>query len=156
MRSACAPYTPSALATRCTCVVNWLASTKFGQKLDTQRRTGLIFHFLCADRASRMCDWTFNDGRNPTVYVLTTRAARADFAEISLVRSLIFLYDHRTISHFWLLQLPCISLYQRYVGGISSKQLIKLGRNHNKIQRVIYFSMEIISSPHLHIIQLPQ
>ena len=43
MRSACALYTHSALATRCACVVNSLASPKFWQKLDAQRRTGLIF-----------------------------------------------------------------------------------------------------------------
>ena len=43
VRSACALYTHSALATRCACVVNSLASPKFWQKLDAQRRTGLIF-----------------------------------------------------------------------------------------------------------------
>ena len=45
MRYACALHTSSALATRCPCVVNSLASSKFGQKFDAQRRTGHIFHF---------------------------------------------------------------------------------------------------------------
>ena len=45
VRSVCALYTHSALAIRCACVVNSLASPKFWQKLDAQRRTGLICHF---------------------------------------------------------------------------------------------------------------
>ena len=45
MRYACALHTSSALATRCACVVNSLASSKFWQKFDAQRRTGHIFHF---------------------------------------------------------------------------------------------------------------
>ena len=53
MRSACALYASSALATRCACVVNSLASPKFWQKLDAHALV-LFLIFLCADRASRM------------------------------------------------------------------------------------------------------
>ena len=45
MRSVCALYTSSALATRFAYVVNTLASPAFWQTLVAQRRTGLIFHF---------------------------------------------------------------------------------------------------------------
>ena len=45
MRYACALHTYSALETRCACVVNSLASSKFCQKFDAQRRTGHIFNF---------------------------------------------------------------------------------------------------------------
>ena len=55
LRSACALYATSALATRCACVVNSIASPKFGQKLDAQRRTGLIFSFFYARTVCRVC-----------------------------------------------------------------------------------------------------
>ena len=46
IRSICALYTCSALATRCAFVVSSLASPKSWQKWDAQRRTDLIFQFL--------------------------------------------------------------------------------------------------------------
>ena len=70
MRSACAPYKSSALATSSAFVVNSLASPKSCRTLYAQRRTDRILHFLFTVnvkdvpthiRASRMCDRAFSD-----------------------------------------------------------------------------------------------
>ena len=70
---ACALHTSSALATRCACVVNLLASSKFWQQFNAQRCTGHIFQLSMRGpcvalvwlglKVSHLC-WAYNDQKH--------------------------------------------------------------------------------------------